>query len=346
MCARFGRHVISFCSTHSIVSLHYVKLKRVPEFTSHLDLPIVCLEIVAEAVEPLHLPAFPGSKFEGALGSALFSLSCTRKEYHAKHGCVGCSLRNVCAYGVTYAPKLPPNLPRGLHHPPRPFALVTKVSEARAVKRGEGFTFGLNLMGRAVEFLPFVLSALHTLGDGGLGLTRGRFKTLRVQSTDPFGGDAVTLTSHAASVLNSNAITLSRETFPPLPRESGLRLTFQSMVQLRSRGKELSTIAFEPLVRALQRRLGNLEQIYGEAATVGLNYNELPALAQEIAVTDAHWRRVSQPRARNTYLSGVIGAMTLHGDLAPFATLLRYGELVGVGKWASFGLGRFRITTT
>ena len=313
-------------------------------FSDKLNLPVVALEVTAEAVEPLHLPAFPGSKFEGALGNALFSLSCTRREHHAKYGCEGCPLRDACAYGVTYNPKPPAHLHSGLRQPPRPFVLVTKVSEPRDVRRGEGFTFGLNLVGRGINFLPFILSALRTLGDQGLGLTRGRFKTLRVQSVDPFGGDAVTLTSHTSPVLSSSALVLSRESLPALPESDHLHITFQSMVQIRSRGKELSTIPFDVLVSSLQRRLSNLEQIYGPAATRGLNYGELPALAREIEVTDAHWKRISQRRARNTQLSGIIGSMTLRGDLAPFASLLRYGELVGVGKWASFGLGRYRVS--
>ncbi|MBF6595074.1 MAG: CRISPR system precrRNA processing endoribonuclease RAMP protein Cas6, partial [Thermaceae bacterium] len=38
--------------------------------------------------------------------------------------------------------------------------------------------------------------------------------------------------------------------------------------------------------------------------------------------------------------------VTYRGDLQPFATLLRFGELVGVGKWAHFGAGRYRIVTS
>lgn len=314
------------------------------QFTDHLDLPVVCLELAAEAEEPLHLPAFPGSKFEGALGNTLFSLCCTRQEHHARYGCDGCPLRDACAYGVTYSPEPPAHLPAGLRLPPRPFVLVTKVSGPRDVRRGESFTFGLNLVGRAVGFLPFVLSALRTLGDQGLGLTRGRFKTLRVQSVDPFGGDAVTLTSHASPILNSSAIVISRAMLPALPDDERLHLTFQSMVQIKSQGKELSAVPFDVLVRALQRRLSNLEQVYGAAATKGLDYGELPAFANGVTVTNARWERVSQARARNTQLSGIIGSMTLCGDLAPFGALLRYGELVGVGKWASFGLGRYRVS--
>ncbi|MGK0618837.1 CRISPR system precrRNA processing endoribonuclease RAMP protein Cas6 [Meiothermus cerbereus] len=42
-------------------------------------------------------------------------------------------------------------------------------------------------------------------------------------------------------------------------------------------------------------------------------------------------------------MNGLIGHVTYRGDLRTFSTLLRFGELVGVGKWAHFGAGRYRI---
>ncbi len=42
-------------------------------------------------------------------------------------------------------------------------------------------------------------------------------------------------------------------------------------------------------------------------------------------------------------LGGLVGSLTLEGDLAPFGPLLRTGEILHVGKGATFGLGRLAV---
>jgi hypothetical protein len=42
-------------------------------------------------------------------------------------------------------------------------------------------------------------------------------------------------------------------------------------------------------------------------------------------------------------LGGVVGTLTLEGDLAPFASLLRAAEVLHAGKGATFGLGKVKV---
>jgi hypothetical protein len=42
-------------------------------------------------------------------------------------------------------------------------------------------------------------------------------------------------------------------------------------------------------------------------------------------------------------MTGLVGTVELQGDLAPFAEVLGLGEMLHVGKGATFGLGRYCI---
>jgi CRISPR/Cas system endoribonuclease Cas6 (RAMP superfamily) len=42
-------------------------------------------------------------------------------------------------------------------------------------------------------------------------------------------------------------------------------------------------------------------------------------------------------------LGGLVGTMTLAGDLSPFTPLLRAAEILHVGKGATFGLGKVAV---
>lgn len=58
------------------------------------------------------------------------------------------------------------------------------------------------------------------------------------------------------------------------------------------------------------------------------------------------WGRYSQRQQQEMQLGGLLGAVTLHGDLAPFAELLHLGQWLHVGKNATMGLGGYRLTAS
>ena len=56
--------------------------------------------------------------------------------------------------------------------------------------------------------------------------------------------------------------------------------------------------------------------------------------------------RYSNRQQRLMNLEGLIGRITLTGDLSLFSELLSLGELVHIGKNATMGLGQYKITPT
>jgi len=308
------------------------------------DLPICYLRIGLKAVQPIRLPAFAGSKLEGAFGRTLYQIACTRRDLET---CVSCPLHSVCPYAALYAPMLPGQLEvDSLENPPRPLVFETHLGQERSIMPGETFEFGLLIAGKAVQHLPYMVAAIRQMGENGIGLTRGRFGLTEVHSIHPYTSEARLLSSADSPLVRLEAFSLNSGDLPPLP-EGPLTLHLETFTHIKSGGKAVESLQFPVLVRALQRRVSNLEQIYGGGKSLGGNFGELPQLARGIEIFEQKTRHAVQARSgkgkQPVMMNGLVGSVTYSGDLRPFTTLLRFGELVGVGKWAHFGAGRYRI---
>src|SRR3954447_21370243 len=55
------------------------------------------------------------------------------------------------------------------------------------------------------------------------------------------------------------------------------------------------------------------------------------------------WERWSQRQSAAMKLGGLVGSLTLEGDVSPFAPLLRAAEILHAGKGAVFGLGKVEV---
>lgn len=310
-----------------------------------LDLAFTVLRVTLRALEPVHLPPFPGSKLEGAFGRALYRLACTQPQ---RETCQGCPLQTICPYGLSYAPRLPEGLKvSSLVTPPRPIIFRVAYGEERYLAPGDTLTFGLVVVGHAVTQLPYLLAALREVGQDGLGRTRGRLELEEVQSVQPYTGEEVNLLRGTDLEVNLSPLLLRAGELPPVPGER-LRLHLRSPLHIKVGGQMAEDLHFPVLLRALQRRVSNLEQIYGGAASLGADFTRLPLLAREVETVwqDLHFvsqlRKGSRPQQK-TNMEGVVGTLEYRGDFTPFTTLMRYGEQLGVGKWAHFGAGLYDL---
>ena len=309
-----------------------------------LDLPVRVLEVHLRALEPILLPRFAGSKLEGALGHTLYALSCVRRDLES---CDACPLRTLCPYGALYHPICPQHLPlKSLETPPRPLVFGIHYGDEQRLEPGESFTFRLLLVGEAGKHLPFVLSALAQMGEAGLGLGRGRFRLEAVVGLHPYRSEATVLAG-AEGPRSLEAPVVNAEDLPVV-LGNALNLTFSSLLHLKADLTPEPT--FEALIRALQRRVSTLEQLYGAGKSLGADYQTLPQQARKMRLLSGRLTPAHQARSGKggppVVFSGGVGRLTyvaLEGDFAAFSGLLRYGELLGVGKWTHFGAGRYRI---
>jgi hypothetical protein len=168
-----------------------------PDDFAVLDLS--CYELTLRASEAVSLPAFLGSTLRGAFGHALKEAVCVMNH----RDCARCLVADRCIYPYLFETPVPPDVPqlRGQAQAPHPIILTPPMLKAREragrvsahsladgrrvrlvhspaesslegrhrMSRGERLTFGLLLMGRAVEYLPYVVYAVSEMARRGFG---------------------------------------------------------------------------------------------------------------------------------------------------------------------------------
>ncbi len=96
------------------------------------------------------------------------------------------------------------------------------------------------------------------------------------------------------------------------------------------------------------RRVLELAHVHVPGVAVDWTFQPLLQRADAVRIAAADlrwhdWERWSQRQNAAMKLGGVLGTLTLEGDLAPFASLVRTAEVVHVGKGATFGLGKLDV---
>ena len=104
-------------------------------------------------------------------------------------------------------------------------------------------------------------------------------------------------------------------------------------------------IRFRDLAFAMLRRIPEMAHTHVPGAAVDWHFRPLLGKASQDRIIDANlrwhdWERWSERQQSAMKLGGLMGTVTLEGDLAPFGPLLRMAEVIHVGKGATFGLGR------
>ncbi len=338
------------------------------------SLQVHALRLTATAAEPLELDAQPGSSIRGALFNALLRRFCMNP---AATMCCECPLNPSCPVAGLVAP-LRDEHPRG-RDVPRPFVLAARLPDHHAaalagsgarLDPGQSFLTDLNLFGRAIAFLPYIVLSMPVLEGGGIGRPlqvnggrRGRFRFESIDLIDPFGERTQRLyakgtTQFAAPklVVTPEMVTARAATLP----SDRLTLHFLTPTRLTAEGKLVHRPDFRVLVVRLAERLDALECEYGDSHAVSDQpkhqiardrYLRLAAQAERVRLVadNTQWVDVASYSARQgraTPIGGVVGSATFAGDItAELRELLVWGELIHVGKNAVKGDGLYHIQT-
>ncbi len=301
------------------------------------------------------LPPFLGSTLRGAFGHALKNAVCVMSH----RDCERCLVADRCFYPYLFETPVPPDLPelRGQQQAPHPFILAPPIpkslTQRQKVAAGEEITFGLTLMGRAVEMLPYVIYAVSEMARGGLGVDRARFELSEVAEIES-DGSATTIysgQSQRITVCNTagqNLGQLVRTRLDQLPPQDRLRLRFITPTRIRVAGDLQVGLSFELLVRNLLRRVSMLAAVHGEQA-LELDYRAIVGRAAEVRTSATalrwwDWERYSNRQQTKMKLGGFVGEIEYAGEMVnEFLPLIAAGEILHVGNGTSFGLGRYRI---
>jgi len=192
-------------------------------------------------VQPLAVPAVnKANMLRGGFGHAFRRLCCVPQCRDTKQ----CPLADSCPYKAVFEPSPPPDADRLSKNQdiPRPFVFrapldvfpstslgegeqsrtvsAARVRSGRGATKtryepGEQFEFGLVLIGRALDFLPYFVLSFRELAQEGLGLNRAKCTLERVEELKP--GDRLQVTGD-----RQRETTEDPESFHPVPPASGI----------------------------------------------------------------------------------------------------------------------------
>ncbi len=307
-------------------------------------IPYLRLRVTMRAEDPAALPDYHGSMLRGAFGHALRRTVCTMGPRQA---CASCQLRRACVYTrifETFVEDEPPPFLRGIDQAVRPYVFEPRGGGER-LPRGGSLSFDLLLFGQAVDLQAYAVLALERMARGGLGAGRARFELVGVEAADPAG---IPRTVFAEGVAPAAApVGPSYTADSPLP-EGSITLRFVTPLRIKVRHQLTDRPRFRDLAFHMLRRVLEMAHWHVPGAAVDWNFQSLLQRCEGVSIAGSDlrwldWERWSQRQNTAMKLGGLVGTLTLEGDLAPFAPLLRTAEVLHAGKGATFGLGKVEV---
>ena len=298
-----------------------------------------------QAKDALVLPPYKGSTFRGGFGHALRRVVCAlrRKE------CMECLLQPRCVYAYVFETS-----PSGESHAlgmhkyeaiPHPFIIEPPQESLRAYEPGDRLSFGLILVGRAVDYLPYFVYAFDELGKSGIGKNKGRFSLLDVTSEgrEVYSADDGTLRPPVA-----NRMEFAAQEEQGATDVSTVGVRFITPARIVYARRLTAEITFPVLVTSLLRRLFLLAHFHCGVDEPPWDVGKMIGAAQTVSTEKSDlrwwdWERYSARQDVRMKMGGVVGTVTYGGALGPFIPALQAGEILHVGKGTTFGLGKYEL---
>lgn len=316
-----------------------------------LDLPILRARVTMRLLKSTTLPPYKGALLRGGFGYAFQRAACPPRCWGESHAC---GVEALCPYRWIFETPHPPGMIdlHDLQDVPRPFVIEPPLDHKRDYAAGDTLEFGLVILGRAINHLPYFLFSFEQLGVMGLGRDRARARLERVEALEPWqpvgrviyqDGQAHT-DRDALPLLHAPAIAEQAARLP-----ADLLLTLQSPLRVKARGAFIETFDLPAIVQAASWRLNALATFHG-GGPWECNHRALAELARAVTIENPRvqwvdWERTSTrgPEPRSMKLGGLIGSATLRGVPQDLRALLLAGSLVHVGKAAVFGHGQYML---
>ncbi|MDI6711141.1 MAG: CRISPR system precrRNA processing endoribonuclease RAMP protein Cas6 [Thermoanaerobacterales bacterium] len=306
-------------------------------------------QVVLEAGEQgLLLPPYKGSTLRGGFGRVFRRIACSQRQAE----CPRCLLKEACPYAYIFETSPPGDAQvlKNLEAVPRPFILEPPLETKAEYRPGESLIFGLVLVGRAVQYLPYFIVCLDELGREGIGKGRRPYTLREVRALDRHGAVHAVFSDADRTVRPVPAAIRGEDLFARARLPGGwtrLGLEFLTPTRLKHQDRWANRADFHVLIRALLRRLSSLAYFHHgwewQADFTGL-------IARAEAVTTVReqtrwvdWERYSARQEARIALGGLVGPVVYEGDLAEFLPFILLGEHVHVGKGAVFGMGWYTL---
>ena len=283
------------------------------------------------------LRGYVGKTLRGALGFALKRTAC----HDSRASCDACLLHEHCAYAIIFegVPPAARQVMKKYPRIPQPFVLLLPGAKDARSARTDLLCFGVRLIGQASRAYPYVIQAVRSMCERGLGRERTPFVLERVSD----GRDVVYEAS--SSVLrppSARRLDLCSDVPSDVRR---IHIKFRTPVCLCADGRRAVLPTLEEVLRAAVRRTRLLATFYGEGEVA-----EVPkALLDAARASRGTWRsvrwhdipRYSARQGRGMVLRGVTGHAVFDwpADVASPGAWLEAAKTFHIGKAVTFGFG-------
>ena len=309
-------------------------------------------------LQPLEVPAVnKGNMLRGGFGHAFRRLCCIPQCKDAR----ACPLDGSCPYKAVFEPSPPPGADRLSKNQdiPRPFVFRPPQTRQTRFEKGERFEFGLVLIGRALEFLPYFVLSFRELAGQGLGLNRAVCELENVTACD-FDQSAVAIVYQSSDQIFHTPAPLDLAAWVELRTRhlgtSRITVRFLTPTHLTFDGQIVKQPEFHHLFKRVRDRVNALSSFYGDGP-VDADFKGLGERAEKVRSVFARTEwverfRTSSKTHQRHELSGFVGSCTyefpnLESGISNLELLkwLICGELLHVGKHAAWGNGLYTILT-
>src|SRR5215469_5857767 len=192
------------------------------------SLPVARYRFTFRMQDDLRLPAFAGSLLRGQFGASLRRIACMT----GAPLCTGCPLYRTCPYPAIFETPAPEthSLQR-FSQVPNPYVVEPPPLGTRYVPAGEILSFGMVLVGRALDQLPLIVYALQRAFSLGIGRLRARGSLVEVALEGPDGVKSVW--DAESSSIGTHEQKLS---IPLLPDIDAVTLNIVTPLRLQNQG--------------------------------------------------------------------------------------------------------------
>ncbi|NJP07199.1 MAG: hypothetical protein HC837_17055, partial [Chloroflexaceae bacterium] len=223
-------------------------------------LTLLRLRVTLRMLEDTQLPAYKGALLRGGFGHAFQRAACPQRCWRQSHAC---PFDRICPYRWVFETPHPPDLEylHDLRDVPRPFVVEPPLNRMTRYVAGDTLEFGLVVIGRGRDYLPYFLFAFEHLARMGLGKQHARARLERVEALAPwqpvgrvvYQDGQVLDEDEPLPLLDMTAVAGRAAKLPTV-----LRVDFHTPLRIKAQGELLKRVVPEALVRALCWRLSAL----------------------------------------------------------------------------------------
>ena len=297
--------------------------------------PVARYRFVFEITSEMALPDYAGSAIRGAFGHSLRRIACMTH----RPTCPDCPLYRSCPYAMIFESPAPDSHQlQKFSRIPNPYVIEAPTFGRRALQAGDELQFHVVLFGRALHQLALVVYALQKAFERNVAQGTARLKEVFLVE------EATETLVYAAS---SGKIESHRQSVEiiPVDQPRDVELTFRTHLRLQNNGKaygpkDINATAF---FSALIRRASLLREFHADPFP--FDFHALKASSENISSTKQlvwhNWKRYSVRQQQGMYLGGVSGSWFFEKVPPELLGFLLIGQLLHVGKNATFGLGGY-----